>query len=70
MYRCPICFSLQKLPREFIEEILGKVVEEEVKEAIEATQANVQVVDQLEVLKEKDSKTAPKLIESLLDSLG
>ncbi|MEX2682314.1 MAG: hypothetical protein Q6373_012005 [Candidatus Sigynarchaeota archaeon] len=70
VYRCPICFSLQKLPREFIEEILGKVVEEEVKEAIETTQANVQVVDQLEVLKEKDSKTAPRLIESLLDSLA
>jgi hypothetical protein len=70
VFRCPICFSLLKLPREFIEEILGKVVEEELKEVVEATQQNVQVVDQLELLKEKDSKTAPKMIESLLDSLG
>jgi hypothetical protein len=67
VYRCPICFSLLKMPREFIEDVLGVEVAQE---AIQATVQNVQVADQTELLREKDSKTAPKLIESLLDSLG
>ncbi|MFX0099583.1 MAG: hypothetical protein ACFFCS_08375 [Candidatus Hodarchaeota archaeon] len=64
VFRCPICFGLLKLPRGFIEEILG-----EEHEHAEETVQNIVVADQDEILKEKD-KEAPKLIEALLDTLG
>nr|MDO8117826.1 hypothetical protein [Candidatus Sigynarchaeota archaeon] len=67
VFRCPICFSLLRLPRAFIEDILGAVVEEE-EELSQAVVQNVVVADQTERLMEKD-KEAPKLIESLLDSI-
>ena len=64
IFRCPICYALLKMPREFIEDILGVEIEEKIEETIQ----NVQVADQTEMLMEKD-KEAPKLIESLLDSI-
>ncbi|MHA1369182.1 MAG: hypothetical protein ACTSRA_05670 [Promethearchaeota archaeon] len=61
IFRCPICFTLLKLPRDFVDSILGEIEKIE-EEAIQ----NIEVADQDEILKEKD-KEAPKLIEALLD---
>ncbi|MHA1683640.1 MAG: vWA domain-containing protein [Promethearchaeota archaeon] len=60
IFRCPICYSLLKLPPGFVEEILG--AEEEV---IEEAISNIEVSDQDEILREKDKET-PNMIESLL----
>jgi hypothetical protein len=73
IFRCPICFTMLKLPRPFVDEVLGPIEEEEAApEVAQVTQEvaqNVQVADQNELLKEKDQKAEPKLIEQLLDSI-
>ena len=64
VFRCPICYRMLRLPRAFVEEVLGTQEEE----IIEETVQNVVVTDQTEALKAQD-ENAPKLIEALLDSL-
>lgn len=61
IFRCPICYSLLMLPKQFVDDVLGE--EEKV---MEETIQNIEVADQDQILMEKD-KEAPKLIESLLN---
>lgn len=65
VFRCPICYRMLRLPRAFVEDVLGAQEDEVIDETVQ----NVVVTDQTEALKAQDDENAPKLIEALLDTL-